>query len=143
MSYVSNIGKNTITSSSEIHQRGRYTIETIGKISLIDDERKVISFFKDLLKNNLFHKIQMFIFYSMGKLTPDKEVCDTLLKHFNTSDFLRLEKPGLLHALLWALGRQAHRGVEIPVDIDSFTEILPDLYELVMESGRNRSPLIP
>ncbi len=132
--YVRGVGSLADYNVSEIHNRVRYCIETIGKISLIDDNRKVIDFFKEILEEPVFYKIRGPIFISMGKLTPDNEVSDNLLKYINTNIVYRPNKTGLLLSLLWALGRQAQRRIERPVDINKFINILPDLFDLIIDS---------
>ncbi|MBA7669051.1 hypothetical protein ES703_77178 [subsurface metagenome] len=128
--YVAMIEKLADPYPREINTSVRYAIETIGKTKTIDLQRKVIEALISWTNEPIFRKIRNAILISMGKMPPDSEIVEFLVKFLSKPQ----EKSTLIPSL-WALGKQGSRDLTNPIFIDHLGNVQDRILEIMDASN--------
>lgn len=108
----------------------RITIEALGKLKMIDKDRRVLKILFELMDDLLFEKINFAIFTTLGKLPADSEIIKELINKFEESKV----NIGNIISLLWALGKQCSRENDRPIIVDYFKEMPDKIIDYMMEA---------
>ncbi len=126
ISYVNMIQNLPNPNPKEINLNVRYAIETIGKTKTIDIQRNVIKTLIDWVNEPIFRKIRNALLTSMGKMPPDNELIEFLVKFVS-----KPQQKNTLIPSLWALGKQGSRDLAHPVLIDYLGSIHENIMEIL------------